>query len=554
MRLLSHLAALLVLLAGHARLNAKATVLSVRDFGAHGDGVTLDTSALQQAIDRAHREGGGIVRIEGGRFLSGSLTLKSGVTLEIARDAVLLGSPRIADYRRGKWPALLLARDAERIAVIGEGTIDGQGKLVAADTVRIWDSGNLVEFFPETKPGDTVNLGSDYFAPTVINPYALQRAGKLAEIVAPPPETDLRIWRVYESVRPQLIEFTRCRGVEVRGVKLQHAANWVQSYRECDDLTIAGVRVDSTTYWNNDGMDIVNCHRVRIEDCDIDAADDGICLKSEPNAHDRGCEDITIARCRLRTSASAIKFGTASHHGFRRVRIEDVDVRDTYRTAIALETVDGGVLEDIAVRRVKARHSGGALFLRIGQRNTAKPPGILRRVLLEDFDVEVAAGKPDAGYPHDGPLPLVPMNVLPSSIVGLPDRAIEDVTLRNIRITYRGRADRQRAEVPLARLSAIPEHRANYPEFSMFGELPAWALFVRHASNIRLENVEFRLNGSDFRGAIVADRSRGIHLRDVTISENGGSPAVAFSECVDVTQTQMRLPGKDEPVFLSGRR
>ena len=111
-----------------------------------------------------------------------------------------------------------------------------------------------------------------------------EREGKLAALVAPRPRTDLLTWRVDECVRPQLIEFSHCRGVRVAGVALRHAANWVETYRMCEDVEITGVRVASTTYWNNDGMDLVNCRRVRVADCDIDAADDGICLKSEFNA------------------------------------------------------------------------------------------------------------------------------------------------------------------------------------------------------------------------------------------------------------------------------
>lgn len=514
-----------------------------QDFGAVADGTTPDTAALQSALDAAHAAGGGTVHLGPGTYLTGSLFLRSGVTLHLAKDAVLLGSPRIADYRRGqKWPALLIAVEQHDIAVTGEGVIDGQGKLVAADTVRIFESGNLVEFFPGVTPGQTVNLGGDIGAARVIDPHALHAAGQLAALVAPRPHTDLLTWRVDEIVRPQLIEFSYCRRVRVEGITLRHAANWVQSYRMCEDLTLTGLHVDSTTYWNNDGMDIVNCRRVRIADCDINAADDGICLKSELNAAGLGCEDIVIEHCRLRTSASGVKFGTASHHAFRRITIRDLDVRDTYRTAVALESVDGAVLEDITVQRVRVRHSGGAFFLRLGHRNPAKPPGILRDVLLEDFDVEIAPGKADAGYPHEGPPSRIAHNPLPASIAGLPGHPVDNVTIRNVRITHPGGADRTRAEVPLTALDRIPENRAGYPEYNMFGELPAWALFVRDARNLRIENVTFSLATPDFRSGLVIHRATGLTLDGVAFGSGGGEPVAVLAEVTDEKLTGLSWP------------
>lgn len=533
----------LLLLAALFILPGEAATFTPQDFGAVADGTASDTAALQRALDAAHAAGGGTVHLGPGLYLTGSLFLRSGVTLHLAKDAVLLGSPRIADYRRGqKWPALLIAVEQHDIAVTGEGVIDGQGKLVAADTVRIFESGNLVEFFPGVAPGQTVNLGGDIDAARIIDPHALQAAGQLAAIVAPRPRTDLLTWRVDEIVRPQLIEFSYCRRVRVEGITLRHAANWVQSYRMCEDLTLTGLRVDSTTYWNNDGMDIVNCRRVRIADCDINAADDGICLKSELNAAGLGCEDITIERCRLRTSASGVKFGTASHHAFRRITIRDLDVRDTYRTAVALETVDGAVLEDITVQRVRVRHSGGAFFLRLGHRNAAKPPGILRNVLLEDFDVEIAPGKADAGYPHEGPPSRVAHNPLPASIAGLPGHPVENVTIRNVRITYPGGADRDRAEVPVTALDRIPENRAGYPEYNMFGELPAWGLFLRNARDIRLESVTFNLAKPDFRSGLVAQRVPNLALAGLTFGRTGGNPVMLIADSPTTGEESIHWP------------
>lgn len=502
----------------------------VQNFGAKGDGQTLDTAALQRAIETAHEKGGGVVVLPAGRYLSGTIHLLSNVTLRLERGAVLLGSPSLADYRRGYWPALVLARGQENIAIEGEGEIDGQGKRVAADSVRIYESGKHVDFFPGLKPGEKVFTGIGTDRDPWIDPYAMQAAGTLAARVAPRDREDVATWRVDEFVRPQLVEFWECRQARVEGILLRDAANWVQTYRECDDLQLLRVRVRSVTYWNNDGMDIVNCRRVHVADCDIDAADDGICLKTHRSADNRPCEDIVIERCRIRSSASALKFGTASYTPFRRVRAEHLEIYDTYRSAVALEAVDGGTIEDITVRHLRARNTGNAFFLCIGQRNGRVPPGYLRRVEFSDFVVEVPAGKPDTGYAHEGPMPKVPMNVAPAVIVGLPERAVEDVVLKDVTIRYGGGARRERAEVGWTDFKAIPERRENYPEFSMFGELPAWGLFLRHATGIRLENVELSLAQGDYRPALTADRVPALTFATVKVVGATGAPVFVLNQ------------------------
>jgi hypothetical protein len=315
-----------------------------------------------------------------------------------------------------------------------------------------------------------------------------------------------------ENDRPQVIEIRNCHGVTVSGITLRDSSCWVENYINCEDLLLEDIKVQSTAYWNNDGMDISDCRRVRIARCDINAADDGICLKSERGG--KGCEDVNINDCRVRSSASALKFGTASFGGFRKIRATNLMVRDTFRAVVALESVDGGVLEDVLVEHVRATNTGSAIFMRLGHRDTNGPVGRLSNVVIRDMKVEVPAGKPDANYETEGPPAKGVHNVLPACLVGLPGFPVANVTLEDIEIIYPGGASRPPAD---GAVEKIPEHPEKYPEISMFGELPAWGFYLRHAENIRFNNVRVSTRTPDLRAAMVLDDVSGLELNNMSI-------------------------------------
>ncbi len=476
---------------------------NILDFGAIPDGITLNTSKIQSAIDASHENGGGRVVVPAGYFLSGSIVLKSGVELHLLKDAVLLGSTNPEHYFKIKREkALVMADSQNRIAITGKGEIDGQGRRLALHIDSLFYAGQI----------DSVHY-------------------------------DFVEMRVKYYLRPQLIEFVNCKNIEVRNVTLKNAACWVQTYDRCADIMMDSVRTDSDAYWNNDGIDIVDCKNVRITNCFVNAADDGICLKSHSAQH--YCDNIYIANCTVRSSASAIKFGTKSLGGFKNVTIENIKVYDTFRSVLAIESVDGGFLENILVDNISAVNTGNAIFIRLGKRNKTGSAATLKNVIIKNMKVDIAFERPDYAYEIRGPeLPFF-HNTFPSSITGILGHPVENVILENIEINYPGRGNNGLANMPLSRLDEVPEKEAAYPEFSMFGELPAWGFYVRHMDGLTMKNIKLSIEAPDYRPALIFDDVRNLDIQSMIIKGESKLKHIVLYKTenveIDNEQNVMRL-------------
>lgn len=479
----------------------------ITNYGAKADGKTLNTLAIQKAIDAAFKNKGGCVVFPKGEFLSGSIQMKTNVSLRLDEGAILLGSTNLSDYIKLEFPgrpdspkkddnsqmALVLAHKATNIKLYGKGKIDGQGLQLA------------------------LHIDSLHHAGIVVDPnYTIRRN------------------RPNETMRPKLFRFSQCDGVTIEGLEVGAASCWGLSFELCSNLSLDGLTIVNRSYWNNDGIDITDCKNVKIINCDINSGDDGICLKSYYPGYAN--DGIYIANCTIKSSASAVKFGSASYGGFKNVIIKDIQVYDTFRSAIAIESVDGAEIENIEVSNINAVNTGNAIFIRIGQRSGEKA-GSIKNVSIRNIKVQVPFGRPDLNYDLRGPEVDFFHNPFPSSIVGIPGYKIENVSLENIEISYPGRATKGMAYVPISRLSQVPEKIQDYPEFSMFGELPAWAFYVRHANGISFKNIKVSLDDTDFRPAFVFDDVQNLNMEQIDLPDGKKSQVVLKS----VSQSKIDL-------------
>lgn len=453
-----------------------AEVRSLNDFGVRPDAEKVQTTGIQSAIDKvAKSKKGGRLIIPAGDYVSGTLHLRSNVELHLDKGARLLGSVnpfdydgyadetpdegKVADKCSKKLFGFIVGDAVENISITGEGMIDGRGLEVALAADSLHHTGVRIDPFYNTS-------------------------------------------RMRPSLRPKLFDLDCCKGVRIVGVQLRSAAAWGLSMNKCADVLIKDINFENRAYWNNDGIDIADCRNVVIENCDINSSDDGIVLKSF-DPQDGNC-DILISGCTVRSSANAVKFGTESFGGFRNVTIKDIKVRDTFRSAIAIETVDGAAIDNILVDGVDAVNTGNPLFIRLGHRRGDKP-GSLENVTIRNLRCEVPFGRPDSEYDLRGPDINVIHNPFSSSITGIPEARVKNVTLENIEMIYPGRGTKGMGYIGKYRYKDVPEAKDSYPEFHMFGELPAWALYVRHVDGLTLRNVKAKVAAPDYREPMVAD-------------------------------------------------
>ncbi len=474
------------LVAWLSQRNATPGIYNIKNFGATGDGLALDSKAINTAIQTAANNGGGTVFIPAGNYLCGSIRLKSNIHLYLDQGATLIAAAVKAenDYDEEEPGSKTDFQDKghshwHNSLIWGEGLHD----LSITGSGRIWGKG-------------LYRGGAD----------SKQSANKS-------------------------IALLNCRNVTLKDFSILHGGWFAILATGTDNLTVDNLRMDT----NRDGIDVDACRNVRIANCLVNSpTDDGICLKSSFALDSaRSTDNVTITNCQLsgydegslldgtyrrsppykdRYPTGRIKLGTESNGGFRNITISNCVFE--YCNGLSLETVDGALLEDITIDNITMRDVKAPLFLRLGARlrgPAGTPPGTLRRIRISNIVAYNALAL-------DGT----------STISGIPGHPIEDVSLSNIDIWYQG-GDLDTLSTP------VPENEKKYPEPGMFEDLPVYGLYVRHAKNITLTDVSFHFNQPDHRAPLAFDDVDGLYLRHVDAQRLPGSKAMLLKNITHLT-------------------
>jgi polygalacturonase len=455
---------------------AQVPVYNVKKYGAYGDGKNLDTKAIDKAIDAAAAAGGGTVYFPAGDYLSVTIHLKSNIALYIDQAATIVAAtpgpgvqydfPEQADnnlyqdyghsYFRN---SLIYGEKLHDISITGPGHIWGKGLIMREGTND------------NNPPG----LGNKTLA--------------------------LKL----------------CRNVIIRDFTISHGGWFGFLLTAVDNATIDNIKMDT----NRDGIDLVSSKNVRISNCSINSpVDDAIVLKSDfALNYPRDLENVTITNCQVSgykegtfldgtnvkwsngSPTGRIKLGTESNGGFKNIAISNC-VFDNSR-GLALETVDGAVLEDIAISNITMRDVGNApIFIRLGARMRAPKDfrySTLRRVMISNIVAYGVTGNQGA------------------IISGIPGHDIEDVTLNNIRFYFNGGGTKAQAD------RAVPALIDSYPDPNRWGVTPGYAFFIRNVKNIKLNNVEVSYLKDDLRPAFVLDQVDGADFQHIRAQKTEGS-------------------------------
>ncbi|HVU16790.1 MAG TPA: glycosyl hydrolase family 28-related protein [Candidatus Didemnitutus sp.] len=466
----------------------------VRTYGATGDGHTLDTAAINRAIDAAAAAGGGVVRFPPGTYFSGSIHLRSNITLSLEAGATIEAAPpgegvydepeandwtdkfHYQDFGHGHWHnSLIWGEGLHDVAILGPGLIHGTG------------------------------LDAE------INRFADESKGEKRYHHNPPHSGN------------KAIALRDCHNVLLRDFSILHGGWFGILATGVNNLVIDDLKIDT----NRDGMDIDGCQNVRVARCSVNAPwDDAICLKASYGLGAlHHCEDITISDCVVSGSydegtlidgtfkvsapeyrswgSGRIKFGTESNGDFKHIAITNC-IFDRCR-GLAIESVDGSHIEDVVVSNLTMRHvKSSPIFIRLGARlrgPPGTPVGSIRRISITNLTVA------DADWN------------LGSIISGLPGHPIEDISISDVTLVQQGGGTAELAA------REPPEEEKKYPEPEMFGDMPSYGFFFRHVTGVTLHHVQIRTERPDARPAMVLTDVSGAWFDHLNVARDAISPA-----------------------------
>ena len=449
----------------------KSNRYNITAFGAVGDGITLNTAAIQSAIDACNSSGGGRVVIPSGKYLSGTIIMKNNVELYFEQNAIVLASSEHKDFplqplpkyrshkdQLGGFYALIYAEGAENIALTGFGTIDGQGKLQKSREHKV--------------------------------------AGDI-------------------DGRPRNILFISCKNVRIEGLHLRNSGVWNQHYLNCEDVRINNITVYNHSNRNNDGIDIDGCRRVVLSNSILDSDDDCITLKSTGPA---ACEDIVISNCVVSSFCNAIKAGTESSGGFRNISISNCVIKPSRSkeepffktpkigiTGLSLMIVDGGTLEGVTVNNLTIYGTMAPIYIRLGNRARPYTPGApvpaVGKVSNISINNVVAYGAGSWG----------------SSITGIPGYTLKNITLSNIQLFTAGGV--QQGDYN----EKVKEDEKGYPQPTTWENLPSYGLYIRHAEGISVNNLMLGVKKEDVRVPVMAEDVKGLQIKGVQLINSDSS-------------------------------
>jgi polygalacturonase len=482
---------------------ANENAFNVRAFGAIGDGKTLDSPAINRAIDAAVQAGGGTVLVPAGTYLCGSIHLQSNIHLLIDAGATILGAPQnlnaydetepytLGGYQDGGHcyfhNSLIWGENLTNVFISGNGTINGGG-LVRSDGVL-----------------DKM-VGFNKFNPPVTNAAPPVRLGNKA------------------------IALKLCRNVLIHDVTIFHGGHFAILVTGCDNLTVDNVTMDT----DRDGIDIDCCRNTMVSNCRINSPnDDGLCPKSTYALGEwRPTENLTIVNCQVsgfeegtlidgtmkpsKNHNGRIKFGTESSGGFRNCTVANCTFRSC--RGLALEEVDGGIMDNITINNLTMMDVPDyAIYITTGKRN--RTPGVTtnsraRNILISNVIAD-GVGKMSG-----------------IQIMGLPEQPLEGIRLENIRLTSNGGGTATDADINPKELGT------GYPEPRKMGTLPAYGIYARHVKDLELANIHLNFTATDLRPAMAFADIDGLELDNLKAQVADGIKAAEFS--ADVRGLEIR--------------